>query len=421
VSGRRPFYGWWVAAACFCTFGIAVGIPYYALPFFYDYFELSPAKGGFGWSRSIVTLGFPLATVLTVWAGPLLVQRWNPRRVILVGTATTALALVMLSLSHGQLWLYFLFWILFMIGYICSGPIPHQILIARWFGRMRGRAMGVMYTGVGLAGAISAKYIARPLTEAFGFRVALAAIGISVLLSWPIVLAVIRNDPSEMGLHMDGEDAPPKNGAPDSHGYAQLVRQRAFWLLLVGSFCSIGAIGAINQHMKLIFKDVGFYPQSYLNFTFGQALFAIMASSISGRLLVGWLADRYSNKWLTVAMYALVAASVLLLLAVRPPGTPYEFAILFGLSMGADYMLIPLVAAEQLGAESISRVMAVIVPADMIGLTWFPFAVSALREKCGGYAVPLEFVFAAAVAGSVLMGLVPSAKKDGVHARRQSR
>jgi MFS family permease len=297
-----------------------------------------------------------------------------------------------------------------MIGYICSGPIPHQILIARWFHRARGRAMGIMYTGVGLAGVISAKYIAKPLTDAFGFRVALAVIGLSVFLAWPIVLAFIRNHPSELGLHPDGDAGGPPNAAPEGPGYAYLLRQRAFWLLLVGSMCSIGAIGAVNQHMKLVFKDAGFAPQEHLNFTFGQALFVIMASSISARLLVGWMADRYSKKWLTATMYALVASSVLLLLAVRPPATPYGFAVLFGFSMGADYMLIPLIAAEQLGTESISRVMAVIVPADMIGLTWLPFAVSALRERWGGYAAPLEFVFALALLGAVLMLFLPSAK-----------
>ena len=35
---NKTFYGWWVTAAVFCTFGIAVGIPYYAMPFFYDYY-----------------------------------------------------------------------------------------------------------------------------------------------------------------------------------------------------------------------------------------------------------------------------------------------------------------------------------------------------------------------------------------------
>ncbi len=48
----RKFYGWWVTAAAFVTFGLAVGVPYYNIGFFYDYFQRE-----FGWSRSDITSG----------------------------------------------------------------------------------------------------------------------------------------------------------------------------------------------------------------------------------------------------------------------------------------------------------------------------------------------------------------------------
>ncbi len=48
----RKFYGWWITVAAFVTFGLAVGIPYYNIGFFYDYFER-----GFHWSRAQITLG----------------------------------------------------------------------------------------------------------------------------------------------------------------------------------------------------------------------------------------------------------------------------------------------------------------------------------------------------------------------------
>jgi hypothetical protein len=51
---KKGFYGWWAVAASFITFGISVGLPYYNMPFFYDYFQKS-----FGWERSQITLGFP--------------------------------------------------------------------------------------------------------------------------------------------------------------------------------------------------------------------------------------------------------------------------------------------------------------------------------------------------------------------------
>ena len=56
----RRFFGWWIAAAGFVTSGLAVGVPYYNVPFFYDSFQRAS-----GWSRAQITLGFPLAAVLT--------------------------------------------------------------------------------------------------------------------------------------------------------------------------------------------------------------------------------------------------------------------------------------------------------------------------------------------------------------------
>src|ERR1700683_590882 len=81
------FYGWQVVANAFLTFCLSVGVPYYNIPFFYDYFQKS-----FNWSLKEITLGFPLAALLTIWVGPLIVPRFSPRKLIIAGTGFTALA-----------------------------------------------------------------------------------------------------------------------------------------------------------------------------------------------------------------------------------------------------------------------------------------------------------------------------------------
>src|ERR1700709_113495 len=115
---RKPFYGWFVLRAGFLTFGLANGIPYYNIGFFYDYFQRA-----FGWSRAEITFGFPLAALLTVWAGPLLVPKFSPRKLIIIGTGSTAAAFLGFGLMRGSLVLYCFLWILYTVGYILSGPI----------------------------------------------------------------------------------------------------------------------------------------------------------------------------------------------------------------------------------------------------------------------------------------------------------
>ncbi|MEX2263635.1 MAG: MFS transporter [Bryobacteraceae bacterium] len=402
---RKGFFGWWITAAAFCTFGIAVGIPYYGMPFFYDYYQKE-----FGWSRADITLGFPIAATLTLWVGPLLVHRFSPRLLIVVGTAFTAAAFCGFSVMKGSLFVYYAFWFLYIVGYIFSGPIAHQVIISQWFQKHRGKAMGIAYLGVGLFGGLSAKFIAQPLTEAFGFQTALMVIGALMLLAWPLAIFLMRDRPSEMGQFPDGEASNEASTKVPPMEFGKLVRQRSFWLLVVGSFCSIGAIGSINQHMKFVFSEQGFGGnQQLLDETFSNALLCILFSSIVGRIGMGWMADRFPKKYVMTATYALVAGTIPLLFLVSPgnPVSIYTFSVLFGFGMGADYMLIPLMAAEQFGANSLARAMAIILPTDTIGQTWFPYGVSILRQGAGSYHFPLYTIFGLALIGAIAIAMLP--------------
>jgi MFS family permease len=158
-----------------------------------------------------------------------------------------------------------------------------------------------------------------------------------------------------------------------------------------------------------VFEDQGFTDQAQLNSAWRTANVLILWSSIGGRLFMGWLADRYTKKYVMTATYALVALTIPLLLLVRPTSSfeLYAFAILFGFGMGADYMLIPLMAADQFGVNTLARAMAIILPTDTIGQTWFPYIVSLLHRAWGGYDKALLAVFAMAFIGAIAIALLP--------------
>jgi len=406
---KEKFYGWWISLFAFFTFGIAVGIPYYGGPFFYNYYMKE-----FGWSRADVTLGFPLAATLTLWVGPLLVHRFSPRKMILVGTGFTALAFIGFGTMDGSLPMYYTFWFLYVVGYIFSGPIAHQVIVSQWFRKHRGKAMALVYLGVGVFGGLSSRAVAQPLTEAFGFQTALMMIGLLMLLCWPIALFLMKDRPADIGQQPDGDLTPHADTKVEPKPFAYLLRQPAFWLLTIGSFCSIGAIGSINQHMKLVFQEQGFTGEKELNDMFSLATMCILWSSIGGRLFMGWLADRYNKKIVMSVTYLMVAGTIPLLFLVRPdsPNAVYVFSILFGFGMGADYMLIPLMAAEQFGVNTLARAMAIILPADTIGQTWFPYLVSKLHEGFGSYTWPLQSVFILSALGAIAILMLPKPKSE---------
>ncbi len=386
------------------------------MPFFYDYFVRE-----FGWTRAEITLGFPIGAVLTLWIGPALVHRYRARTMLVIGAFCTFLAFLGFGLMGSSLLIYYALWLLYRGGNMFCGPIPYQLIISAWFRKRRGTVMSIAYLGVGVLGGVSAKYIAQPLTEAFGFRAGLIGIGVLMLLAWPIAAFVLKDRPADIGQFPDGETGSitPNHVAEQPKSFRFLLRQRAFWLLLVGSFCSIGALSSVTQHMKFIFLDEfqnAHWPpaesQKPLNEMYSTALLWILLTSNLGRLGIGYLADRFSKKAVMVLTYFLVAASILLLFDIEPAKTPYLFVLLFGLGMGADYMMIPLVAAEQFGLATLGRAMAILLPADTVGQACVPYLVAELRQHLGDYNQALVPAFGVALAGAVAITLLPPSREN---------
>ena len=314
----------------------------------------------------------------------------------MAGSGLTAIAFAGFANVSSKLWVYYVFYVVFTLGYMLSGPIPHQLIVSRWFTENRGKAMGIVYVGLGLMGSVGSLLV-KPLTERFGFRGALVALGAIVLIAWPIAILFLRDRPFR------AEE--PHN----ARSYRELLTSYPFWLLLIGSFCAIGAVGSINFHMKFVFLDQGFEKGPAADAAWRTASVLILWSSIAGRLLVGVLADRFSKKIVMTATFALVAATVPALLLISPSRSAvlYVFAVLFGFGLGADYMLIPLMAAEQFGVNSLSRAMAIILPVNTIGQTWLPYLVSILRDRLGNYSAAMNMVLAVAAAGAVAIAILP--------------
>jgi len=410
------FYGWWVALASFITLGIAVGMPYFGMTFFYDYFERPEAEGGLGWARTVITLGLPIGTLSTLWVGPLLMHRIAPRRLILIGTAISTVTLIGFGQMDGGAaghYRYYGLYVLYMIANNLSGGVSHQIILSRWFVRQRGIAISIGYLGVSAGGALAVPLVAEPLTRLYGFRVALTVMGCLVMLTWPLVVMVMRDRPEEMGLRPDGDGETTGGtthlhpGAGEERGYRQLLRERVFWVLLGGGVCLAGSVGAVNLLLKLILKDRGSVSQTILDQTFSRTLLIILLISAVARVLVGRFADRLPKRHLLTLTWLPLVAGIPLLAGVPPGKVPILFCVLYGIALGADYLLIVVVAADLYNIVTLPRVLALLIPVMTVGQTWTPYLISLIREQSGSYVIPLAIILLMAVVGRGLLALLP--------------
>src|SRR5207247_2054358 len=343
------------AATSFLALFAIVGLALYGLPFFYDFMVRD-----FGWSRAQVTSGNALSKLLV---GPLfgflagwMVDRFGPRRLMVAGILMAGIALVGLGMIH-TLAGFYLFYLFNALGNVCGGPLPNQVLLSRWFTAARGRAMGFAYLGIGLGGTL-VPLLAVPLTRAVGWQGALQVLGgLIIVVALPLALVVKERPPS------------PEPLAPSPVSIGPVLRAPAFYLLLIGSMCSIAAVGGTNQHLKLFLSLDHGYSQA------GAAQIAslVLVSSLFGRLGMGWLADRIPKKFVMLLIYLLVAAAIPLLFLTRMHGAIYLFAVVFGIGLGGEYMVIPLMAAELFGVRVLGPARGVILTVDGVAAALAPW------------------------------------------------
>jgi sugar phosphate permease len=381
-----------VAATSFFALFAIVGLALYGLPFYYDFMVRE-----FGWSRTQVTSGNALSKLVV---GPLfgflagwIIDKFGPRRLMLAGIMMGGVALIGLG-SMTALWMFYLFYLFNALGYVCAGPLPNQVLLTRWFDKTRGRAMGFAYLGIGLGGAL-VPLLSVWLVQKAGWHNALRILGVLIIvLALPLAYFVKENP--------DGEVATKKTATPTAPiGWA--LKSKTFYLLAIGSMCSIGAVGGTNQHLKLFLS----LDQHYAQVEAARVASLVLAFSLVGRLLMGWLADRYTKKYVMLLIYLLVAASIPLLFFASTPGAIYLFAIIFGIGLGGDYMIIPLMAAELFGVRVMGRLMGVILTADGVAEATVPMLVGRFRDQTASYTVGFSVLIALALFGAVAIAFLP--------------
>jgi len=277
---------------------------------------------------------------------------------------------------------------------VCGGPLPNQVLLSRWFRQGRGKAMGFAYLGIGLGGA-AVPWLSYWLAEAWGWRNALRALGVLiVVLAWP--MAYLTKDAAAA--------AQPRAGPGDGALLGAVLRRPPFYLLAAGSMCSIAAVGGANQHLKLFLGlDQGYAPAEA-----ARIISLVLTFSIAGRLLMGWLADHWPKRRVMLLIYVLVAAAIPLLFFAYSRPAMYLFAALFGIGLGGEYLIIPLMAAELFGVAVLGRVMGILVTADGVAEAVSPMAIGYLRDVTGSYGVGFTALIAVALLGAAAITMLPA-------------
>jgi MFS family permease len=398
---NHVFYGWWVVAASAVGLFWSVPIAVYSFSVFFK-----PLMAEFHAGRAAVSLGFTLQLLIGALIAPIagwLIDRWGARRVILVSTVIFGATLLANRAFSASIWQFYVFYLVLGAALQGAGPIPYGNVVAHWFDRHRGLALGLTMLGLGL-GAMLMPSFAQRLIARFGWHNAYSILGALVLLvSLPVIAAFLKGRPQELGFLPDG--APQKNSTTGGHGHAVLPGMSAqeawssatFWILSCAFFLVSATTQGCVVHMAAMLSDRGITAQTA---ALGSSV--VGAAILVGRVGTGYMLDRLFAPRIAAALFGVSALGIALLL-LGTASVAFAGAFLVGLGLGAEVDIIPFLTSRYFGLRAFGKIYSWIFAAFILAGAVGPLIMGAGFDKTGSYRSPLIAFFLATLIAAVLM------------------
>ncbi len=345
------YYGWRVVlAACL---GVMAG---FGSLFVYTFSVfVKPLAAEFGWSREAISSGFAVAAVTLGLVSPLLgrwIDRFGPRRIILICMTVYGCAIASLSLLHSGLWQFYV--TCFVLGVVGNGAahLAYSRSISTWFQRRLGMALAFVMVGAGL-GAMILPVVAQTIISRSGWRAGYASLGgLALLLGLPLSWRYIRERP----VFGRESDALAHSGMTWQQG----SRSFAFWIITAILFVSSISMNGAITHLSALLTDRGITAGN-------AALCASMlgGSSLLGRIVVGWLLDRFFGPRVAFAINLITALGIFLLARASSFPEGCLAAALIGVGAGGEAATTPYLLTRYFGLRAFST---------LYGLTWTFYA-----------------------------------------------
>lgn len=408
----RIFYGWYMVAA---GMGIHLWLSIawiYAKQIFF-----TPIAVSFGWSRALMSGAFALERLEGSIASPIegfLVDRFGPRRIMLLGTIITGLGIISLSFLQ-NIYMFYGSVLLISLGQSMSLGIPRTWALVQWFSRLRGRALGIGGSGAVFSGPLV--IITVLLVSYLGWRAAFLVLGIATwFINFPLVM-VFRGRPHEYGYLPDGdspketeEDSPLVEGesvktttsspAEGSLGIRQALRTPAFWLLsLIFGAQTMGS-NALNIHLIPYFESTGFSTAQAVS-----VLGAFTLLSAIGRLGGGWAFDFFNKRVVLAGILGCQVTAFLIMANITAYWQVIPFALFWGIAFGGMIPARGVIISSYFGTGSFGSIQGLVQSVSVFGGMLGPILMGVVFDLTQSYVMGIYIIMGVAAAAIPLVFL----------------
>jgi MFS family permease len=388
------FFGWYVAAACFLIYfftnGLSIFVPQNLFPRFMETFGATEGE-----ISGTVALTFLLTAPLAPVAGAL-IDRLGPLRILRAGLVIMAVCFTLYPFAQSVLHLYLLHaGLAFGLG--LGGLLVSVTLLSRWFVTRRGTVIGLLVSMSSLSGLILPNLISPLVNDPnygwrWGFGALAAAFWIFALLPGFFLL---KEKPSDVGQFPDGAAEPPAatpDGRPDGVLFADAIRSRTLWVLVVGSTCLWFTFQAINSQITIFLEfEAGLSPQE------ATRLYSmIFGFSVAGKFMFGAISDYLPKRRVMLVTSTTLLIGCLLIFTISDGAVGLAasftqltiFTLVFGLGYGGSFTMIQLVCVESFGQRALGKILGVVICFDSLGGMAGTILTGQLKTVTGSYLIP---------------------------------
>ena len=385
-----------IIGVVFSSTAIAVGVSQYAFGLF-----IVPIEETFGWTRTQISASLSFAAVGGLSA-PLLgraMDRFGARPIIVLSLTVFGASFCLRPLMT-ELWHWYALSFLQFATFSGLTVLPAGRLVAAWFPHIRGRMTGVAATGNNVGGLVMPVFIAA-LLAAMPWNEASMVIGITSFAIAGVAILVVREAPPAAGIESHragaaGGGAVRSVAALPDQDLRETVRTRTFYAVLAMITLGTFTYSTILPHALAHMVNKGMTNAAALS-----ALGTLATAGVCGKLLFGWLSERFTARRMMISNLVGQAAFTALLAGAAHTGVVAIAAPLYGLFMGGFGALYILVVQESFGMRHYGSVMGLMNVGTVISFGLGPLIAGVSYDVSGGYGTAFLIVCGLFVAGAV--------------------
>jgi MFS family permease len=391
------YFGWFILAAS------VILLSYQSATFVYGFTAfITPMASTLGWTYAEISLATTIRGIQVGMLDPfvgIIVDRWPARTLMILGTLTYAVGVVILAKASNLAVFYLGFLVMGLGGTFCYSMVP-QTILARWFKKNIGKVSGILTMGFSIGGMF-VPFIVKGI-DYFGWQNLMLYLALGVVILGLPLSFLYRNRPEDYGMLADGAtpliDGEVRKAEVSVTGLKQAVKMRAFWQIGIAAMLNMIAVNALTIHIVPYMTSIGMDRK-----TAALSITIFSMISLGVRLLYGIMADKYPKKNVFTLSSAITTAGLVMLGLLTNSFTMMViFSIVYAFGVAGSTALRVPIARDYFGASNFGKIFGWLSLFTVIGgIAGAPLA-GWVYDTRGTY-FPIWYVFAVMTALSALL------------------